>query len=1099
MIGRLQGVFQDRLTLLPVLWEDEPLEATSGFQDQIDRRTAPSRTDIALFILWSRLGTALGDGFALDDGRIPTGTEWEFEKARQASSDDGTPYILVYRKQGPPEIRADLPQEQLLQRHADWNAVGTFFQRYFQAEDLSFVGSYHTFSDSVEFGERLEMHLTRVLTEKKLGTAAQRVTWHGCPFRGLETFEFEHGPIFFGRSRAVHQVRAALAEQVKAGTAFALILGASGSGKSSLARAGMLPLLTGPRAIEESLRGGFCRRAVMRPADAQLPITALAEALFESDALPELAESGDAQDLASIFVESPRAAAAQVKSALGRAAAALGSETTQEGRLILVVDQLEELWTREGVDDQDRSCFVAVIDALARSGNVWVIATLRSDFYSALQTNDTLRTLKGKSGQIDLVAPDAGEVAQIVRRPAQVAGLTWEKDGESGRTLDELLLNEASEGPDALPLLEYALSMLWERREGTTLTIAAYRQLGGIDGALAERAERVWAELPRDAQAAFAVVLRTLVEVGAGERTITRRRAPRSEVITGPGAESLVDQMLAARLLVADGDQDEAVLSVAHEALFRTWPRAHAMIEAERELLRIRSRVRGEAARWEREGRRPDLLLRGGRPLEEARLLVSASFTLTPAEADFVGASERQATRHRRIRTGASIAILILALAAGMFAWLADGRRRDAEVARTNAMVAKAKAERAEAGLQLERGIGELAERDDRRALERFEAALNLGGVDARARLLRGWAMRRLSGRAIPVAGHLLPVEEVAWSRDGRRVVSSDAAQMSIWDGESGDYVGSAPPGKPSPDARRVAVRTSSGVDVWDAVGEKIERRLQVDRGAVSDFDLGDRYLVAADDRDGLYCLDLETGHEIRGVFTFHNTYVLAEGERFVAGDKNAVRLYEIAKGGLRQLAMWELDDKPASWASARRAGAGFAIRTPYGGFRRWTAFDVQDPAHQEIGVPQSGYDDHPSSEDGKILAHEKHGYLGIYKASGEIVLSEFVGEFAAKSVSPDGRWVAAGTYDGQLLVWHVPTASLALRRRFAGNTICAIAMDARKRRVVVGFADGQVRIESIPFILPADGESESFSWPVSGSGSAELLMVDVVTGNPPR
>src|SRR5262245_34615261 len=97
-IRELQAEFQGRLVLVPILWEQMPLRATAGFQQEIDRRAPPSKTDIALFVLWSRLGTPLSKDFVLEDGRRPTGTEWEFEDATRGHERDGIPEILVYRK-----------------------------------------------------------------------------------------------------------------------------------------------------------------------------------------------------------------------------------------------------------------------------------------------------------------------------------------------------------------------------------------------------------------------------------------------------------------------------------------------------------------------------------------------------------------------------------------------------------------------------------------------------------------------------------------------------------------------------------------------------------------------------------------------------------------------------------------------------------------------------------------------------------------------------------------------------------------------------------------------------------------------------------------
>jgi tetratricopeptide (TPR) repeat protein len=239
-----------------------------------------------------------------------------------------------------------------------------------------------------------------------------------------------------------------------------------------------------------------------------------------------------------------------------------------------------------------------------------------------------------------------------------------------------VLLVAAPRPRDALPLLEYALTVLEERRRGDTLTFEAYDALGGIAGAIGERAESVWRELPEAARAAFPELLRALVEVGGEEEvTIARRRAPLAEATRTPGARTLVERLVAARLLVAEGDGEEALVTVAHEALLGRWPRAADRLQAERELLRVHGRVRHAAHRWAGEGRDPTLLLAPGRPLEEARLLVATGFSLEDDERAFVAASEARALRGRRLARAGVTAIAVLGLVAAVLAWFANEQR----------------------------------------------------------------------------------------------------------------------------------------------------------------------------------------------------------------------------------------------------------------------------------------------------------------------------------------------------------------------------------------------------------------------------------------
>ena len=291
VLERLRGEFANHLNLEPIFWEHEPLLATAGFQEQIPR---PRETDIVVCILWSRLGTRLPEQFKRPDGTpYASGTEFEFEDAVDGHRAQGFPDLLVYRKTAEPVV--SLQDEQaLLARLGQKKALDLFVEKWFHAGgEGALVAAFHQFESSAVFEELLEEHL-RKLIERRLPKAQPGQTpvtapprWQqGSPFRGLEVFDFEHAEIFFGRTKAIGEVLDNLRQQSADGRAFVLVLGASGSGKSSLVRAGVLPLLTQPGVIEGV---GLWRRAVMRPGDSSGDLfDALAAALLRDQAVPEL-------------------------------------------------------------------------------------------------------------------------------------------------------------------------------------------------------------------------------------------------------------------------------------------------------------------------------------------------------------------------------------------------------------------------------------------------------------------------------------------------------------------------------------------------------------------------------------------------------------------------------------------------------------------------------------------------------------------------------------------------------------------------------------------------------------------------------------------
>ena len=687
VIERLQSEYIGRAVLESVLWEHEPLVATSTFQHQIVK---PSATDVVVAILWSRLGTKLPEEFRREDGsRYESGTEFEFEEAMQGFRRNGKPCLLVYRKTAPPSVRLD-DEKDLMERLAQKKKLDVFVDKWFHDKaEGTLIAAFHPFASPSDFEILVENHLRRLI-ERELprsvaATSEARAVWKkGSPFRGLEAFEFEHAPVFFGRTRAVSDVLQALREQAAEGRSFVLILGMSGGGKSSVVRAGVLPMLTKPGVIEGV---GLWRRAVYRPTDVRGDLFAgLAKALLREHALPTLDADGKGpEELAQIMRESPQAATTLIRNALQR-------EEQQDGkpnaRLALVIDQMEEMYTQEESYTQEetpsvqRQSFIDVIDALARCGRVWVICTLRSDFYPRLANYPKLGALKEGAGQYDLMPPTASEIGQMIRLPANAAGLRFEEDPASIERLDDMLRDAAAGHREILPLLQFTLEELYQRRtEDGLLTLGAYRELGGVEGSLAKRAETVFKQLPDDVQAELPRVLNELVNIGHdAQAAIGRKRAPRSD-LSGGKSRLLVDAFVDNRLFVTElADDGSAVVTVAHEALLWHWPRITDWVAQNRESLRIRARIAVAAQRWDAEKRPHDLLLPAGKPLIEAETLLEYGIELHQDEAQFIQASMARARRLQRLKAGVVATVAILGVVAVAFAFIANQQQRLAKV-----------------------------------------------------------------------------------------------------------------------------------------------------------------------------------------------------------------------------------------------------------------------------------------------------------------------------------------------------------------------------------------------------------------------------------
>ena len=674
VVQRLAREFSYHFRIEAVLWEREPLVASDHFQDKI---VPPEDTDITVVILWSRLGVPLPEDKYRGPitGRPVTGTEWEFEDALASYRRKQLPDLLLYRKRV--EITGSLEDEAALsERLAQKRLVEDFMARWTRSADgRSFTAASWAFDSAAAFEELLEHHLRELIRRRHTTSVGEPVSirWHdGSPFRGLESFDLEHTSVFFGRTKARNELRELLARQEERGTAFVLVMGASGSGKSSLVKAGLLPDVKLPGMIGHV---ALCRHCILRPSDGSELITALASALFSTTALPELESlQYSVTSLADLLRAAASQATLPIRQGLAAAGKAAGLAERAEARLLIIIDQLEELFTRDSLTEPDRDAFVAAVETLAKSGLVWVVATMRSDFFDRLEKTPGLLKLSAGEARYLLAPAEPAEIAQMIRQPAREGGLTYEADAALGMGLDDVILQAAARDPGALPLLSFLLDQLWQARgEHGLLSFAAYERLGGLEGSLGRRAAEVFTTLPADVQQALPEVVRELVTVGpgavGGSYAATARSAALANFPPRSPRRRLVDALLdpGARLLVASSGSDAAAqVRVAHEALLTHWDAARKQIESDARDLQLRARLELSAQLWRdaQPRNRDSLLLPRGIPLGEARDLARRwPDGLGKEVVEYVAASRRAAAR-QKIRFAATTSGAILALPA---------------------------------------------------------------------------------------------------------------------------------------------------------------------------------------------------------------------------------------------------------------------------------------------------------------------------------------------------------------------------------------------------------------------------------------------------
>ncbi|MGI5145465.1 hypothetical protein ACQEVC_03525 [Plantactinospora sp. CA-294935] len=859
-----------------------------------------------------------------------------------------------------------------------------------------------------------------------------------APYQGLLAYGPERAEWFFGREDVVDDLRQRLA-----GRRFVALFGASGSGKSSVLRAGLVPSVT--------LRQEGPAVLVLTPGPD--PLGELAVQLARLLRIPAGALRADlAADPARLHLT--------VRQLLADAPA--------ETDLWLVVDQFEEVFTlcRDG---SARAGFVAALLAAvaAPDSRLRVVLGVRADFYGhCAELPELVAALA--DAQV-LVGPmTAAQVRDAVVRPAERAGAMVE-----GALVSTIVAQVAGRA-GALPVASHVLLEAWRRRRGSAVTLAGYQAAGGIDGAVAQTAERVWQEFdPGQRQAARHVLLR-MVEIGTGDEPAapldrpglpTARRVDRAELAETDALTSGVLERLAAARLVT---LDDRSVRLAHEALLDAWPRLRRWLEEDLDGVRVHRQLTQAAAGWRSLGQDPGGLYRG-LALSRAQAWAQAHpESLTSTEREYLDASRRAedrwaaGRRRRRRLLGAALAavVSVVAVLASVAVVQAQQARGQRDLAVHRQLVAGARA-------QMSRDP-QLAFLLARRA---FEVRPDAEAETVLRQATLSW--RGIEGRQVFAA----PVKQAALTPDGRYAVAAgERKSVQFWQPAAPDRqpVTLAEPGPElltalaiSPDGRRVAsAGESASVRLWD---------------------------TADPDRAPL----LLSGHHkpVRDVA------FSPDGRRLATGDgAGVVRIWELtgpprarplpaARGAVHSLAWspdgWQLaaatSDAPTRiWRTAEPGRAPTLLADSTG-----TADGLlfSPDGERIVGV------DNATTEDG--------GVLRIWPTAGgqPTVLGRLRSAFPA-AFSPDGRRLVTKNAYGVITIWDPTGAFDPLPLRGHAGTVCAVALTPDGRLVSVG-QDGTVRRWDIggPFdptiAQPHDGLVHAARFSPDGSHLASAGIFD--------
>ena len=892
-----------------------------------------------------------------------------------------------------------------------------------------------------------------------------------APYRGLAAFRVEDARFFFGRTPYVEDMLERLSPHP-----FLAIIGPSGSGKTSLVQAGLLAHLH----ANACPGSAAWPRLLVRPGPH--PLRSLAAALIRLQPQSDPFTASDA--LLQRLQDNPDRLPEIIQLLL-----------PPQGRLVLVVDRLEELFTLCQAEEE-RQAFLRALLALVQHPHcpAWVVATMRADFYGHV---GRYADLAGQvvDHQLYLKSMTMEEVAEIIEAPAAQVGAIFEKGLAMQVQADTQVRGEV-----ALPLLEHTLDLLWRKRRGRWLTWDAYQEVGGVTGALRYHADQVIKGLSRKEQEVARRLFLRLIWLEEGTGTMAGRRIEKAALVeqtADPEANERVLQRLAdERLVVLRGEGERATTELAHDTLPLHWDRLRQWVQEDREFVLWRQRLLMALAEWEHTGRDKGALLRRARLAEAERWLAERGDDLSRAAHEFIWASqaeekdeiERQREEAERYRQ--------------LF--------EEAERQRHNALARQLAA-------QAELTRNQRADLLSCSVLLAVEAMRRSPSLEADQTLRHGLA---LLPRPIARLEHEGSVQAIALSPDGRYLATaSQDYPVRVWEMTNGREVARLEHERVvtavhidmsvafSPDGHYLA--TASGdhtARVWEATsGREVMRLTHQDLVWMVAFSPDGHYLATASQDCTARVWEATSGHEVTRLPHEREVRVVTfspDGTFLATASSSIARVWEATRG--REVGRLLHDNivkavtfspdgtylvsassdhtarvwEPSGYREVARithpGKVNAAAFSPDGAYLATASADLWFPQDSvaQLWEPATGQELGCMKHEGRIFAvvfSPDGQYLatasGDYTARvWEVASSREVGRLLhddlvwAVTFSPDGAYLATASMDGMARVWEVASGQ-EITRLSHGRNVVAVAFSSDGRSMATASTDSIARV----------------------------------------